>query len=592
MGDREPRGWLLIAAGCLGGSMLSLGGLVPWLAEVLIRAGLVLVATGTLIKCIYPWHRNRLERGPDTPFMSHTVPEDNVRGLKRRAGSSAFSQAEAAKIFALAVVKPTELRQRVVDTYTPDRRTISHRVSIDCQIPSSYMGLVSHDADAGTKEDDGVTRTPKSQNSAPPLVYFPLLMPRKGRLQDEFDALSGDGTSLSVLSYREYLQLAACTLRALLLLAFRSASFGVLPREVQDAEKACLFVMMKRAEPPHAGTPGVAQLMNALDAIATIPTVRSKIQDAKAFEMAISFVKKLSNNYAIVAVVQPTPSGRFLVKYEQTIIPDLKLTSSSAGFFGKAVGWLRVALGARPVDVTISIDNACTAQSYHLRFSGSEGMYLMGQSEIDFAKTVAVKAKGAPMLAHLRFRKRLGQPHAHFYARYFPESYPGERPRLRFSFGEVPPGSLLRAAITALAGLALVWLVGVINSDKVDPGTDAPAFLLSFPALAATWLGFETPSRRLLEGTLRARFSLILTAVQSLAAAGLFMAHKAFGTDVKWLKLPGNVSILGVEDVAWVAILSIAIVNAAYTCYKYWLHTNQYAFYSTRVGGSGVDQNG
>jgi hypothetical protein len=195
-------------------------------------------------------------------------------------------------------------------------------------------------------------------------------------------------------------------------------------------------------------------------------------------------------------------------------------------------------------------------------------------------------------LPHLRFRRRLGQPHGHFYARYFPESRGDEQPRIRFKFGEIPPGSLLRAAIAAVASLFLIWLVGIVNSNHADPGTDAALLLLAFPAAAAAWIGFEAPSRRLLEGTLRARVSLIVTAGQSIAATGVYMAHKAYGNSLTWVKLPLNLHIFWMNDVSWLVVLMVALVNASYACYKYWLQTYEYSYYSTREGGSGLVQHG
>lgn len=580
--DRELHRWLAIVVICLIIGAVGSGRHVPLWLEVILRPAFVLVAALILVKCVTPWFRKKLEMPVASPFSKLAVPENNVFGLKYRAGSSLFSDSPAAKIFALAVVKPTELRQRLVETYVPNRRTVCQRVSIDCQIPKSYM-LAAEDK----------TRTSGKRLVAPPIVYFPLLIPGKGEFLDEFAAFNADGSALPVLSYREYLQLAACTLRALLLVAFNCTKYSELPTTVREAEKSCLQSMMRRASGSMSPSPAGADVdEHELDLVRKDTRSRRAIANIAAFDLAANLVRKLTHNYGIVAVVQPAENGRFLVGYEQrALIPDLQLVKPGSGLIRKSIAWLRVALGARPVDVTVGIENACTSQSYHLFFK-TEGLYLTEQQELDFVKTTAVKVKGAPTLAHMRFRKRLGQSHGHFYSRYFPESQPGERPRIRFRFGEVPPGSLLRAAITAAAGFALVWLIGMVNSDKSDPGTDAPAFLLAFPAIVAAWLGFEGPTVRLLEGTLLARFSLIMTAAQSLSATGLFMAHKAFTDELTWWKLPGGISILGVNDVTWATLLLIAIANAGFTCYKYVVQTYMYSYYAVRQGGSGVHQNG
>ncbi|MGH3694904.1 MAG: hypothetical protein ACRDRX_13115 [Pseudonocardiaceae bacterium] len=538
--QKEPQKWLVIAAILLAGSSVGAEANIPFWADAVLRGLLLSGAIVVLVKLVRPWHKRRLKERPLPQFPHTPVPPENVFWLKRRAGSSLFAMDKAAlKIFALAVAKPTEVRQRVVDTYVPERRTVHQRVSIECQIPKDY--LLEHEH----------LVTGEKQRGSPPVIYFPLLMPRKGKLQDEFNVFNGDGSAVSVLAYREYLQLVACTVRALLLASFGKERYSELPKEVRDAERNCLLEIMKRRD-PGARVPSL-QPESDLDRLSTANL--SDVVDGATFEIVRSFVRKLTNNYGIVAIVRPESNGRFLVKYEQILIPNMKLSKPASGLPGKSVGWLRVALGARPVDLTIGIENACTCQSYHLRVAGTDGLYLMRQVPLDYAKTIATTARGAPTLPHLRFRRRLGQPHGHFYARYFPESQGDEQPRIRFKFGEIPPGSLLRAAIAAAASLVLVWLVGVVNSDWADPGTDAPAFLLAFPAIAATWLGFESLSRRLLEGTLRARFSLMVTAGQSIAATGLFMAHKAYGQSLNWWKLPANMHVFWVQDLSWLAIL-------------------------------------
>ncbi len=64
-------------------------------------------------------------------------------------------------------------------------------------------------------------------------------------------------------------------------------------------------------------------------------------------------------------------------------------------------------------------------------------------------------------------------------------------------------------------------------SRTPDLGSDAPAFLLVFPGVAASWIGFDAPAHRLFEDSLRARLSLALTALLSVAASGLFILNTA-----------------------------------------------------------------
>jgi hypothetical protein len=236
----------------------------------------------------------------------------------------------------------------------------------------------------------------------------------------------------------------------------------------------------------------------------------------------------------------------------------------------------------------------------------------------------------------MRFQRRLGQPHAHFYARYMPEpdaahdvqttrtvgsatasgphngtmtsgddrtvnTEAGEErmcescaqqlpaspepspvpvPRIRFVFAEVPPGSLVRATVAAVSAAATIWLIAFLNKfGRMD--TDAPAYLLTFPAAIAAWMGFESQAGKRIEGTLRARMVLLVTALTSIAASGLFVAHKS--VDAKhWPLLPRGLSLLGVTDLWWSILVLLSIANAVYIGYKYYVLTLQFTIHSTR----------
>jgi len=216
-----------------------------------------------------------------------------------------------------------------------------------------------------------------------------------------------------------------------------------------------------------------------------------------------------------------------------------------------------------------------------------EGMYLREQKPIDYQETVKVFARNAPSQAHLHLRPRLGQHFGHFYARYFPEFAKGETPRVRFRFREVPPGSLIRAAVTAISSFALIWVVAYVSAFR-DPNTDAPVLLLAFPAIAATWLGFESSSRNLLEGRLAARISLIVTVMTSLAASALFVIDKA--TPDAELVWAGGVSFLWIEEVKWSILLAVSFANAIYLAYLYWLSTYEFYYFLTRPSGEGIER--
>jgi hypothetical protein len=137
--------------------------------------------------------------------------------------------------------------------------------------------------------------------------------------------------------------------------------------------------------------------------------------------------------------------------------------------------------------------------------------------------------------------------------------------------------------VAAFASALLLWLIGFVSSRTPDPGTDAPAFLLVFPAIAAAWLGFEgTSIRRLLEGTLTARISLLVTALASIAGTGLFMIFKANLNYLHWSN-PYQLRILGTQSLSWTLLTLVSGLNALITAYIYLARSWEFTHLSTRI---------
>jgi len=303
-------------------------------------------------------------------------------------------------------------------------------------------------------------------------------------------------------------------------------------------------------------------------------------------------------HYALVASIPLTSTGRFIVRYKRTLIPELELSpeveeNGHATAWRKRYlwlikrpaylrGWLRVMFGTRPVSVTVSLDNAWTCQSYHVRVQAPEGFYLARQKFVASEHYQVLKAKDAPTPVHYRFRRRLGQPYAHFYGRFFPSPMHGERrPKLQLDFFEVPPSSDFSAAIAAVACFGLVWLVGFAMSRTQDLGSDAPAFLLVFPGVAASWIGFEAPAHRLFEDTLCARLSLVLTALLSVAASGLFLLD-TLKLGIFTQAMPYHSSVLGVTRVFWAALTALSFFNATYLLYRWYRNAWRFKYLAER----------
>ena len=503
------------------------------------------------------------------------LPTRSIRVLQKSAAAITFSRDEAL-LFSLAVTAPQAIRQRVVESYEPLQRALKQHVSIELQLPREFLPI---SCTAGDVEDDS-------------RIYVPVLLPSKGKLQDNFSIVGIDGNPLHVLSYRESLRAAAAVLRLLLtsLLEGVDANFDA---AVKKAELAALsHIAARRTSDGEA-----PELKLDVDWADGIPIVGGRERYRQSI---IDFVDMLSYNYAIVAEVAFDSSGRGFVKYEQTLVPDLELSRTAR---------LKTSLGTRPIVLSLGILNASTCQSYHLRVDGGEGLYLGDQKLLDAAATLSRNAGGGGIPPHYRFRRRLGQAYGHFYARAFPEpaelinpdnvaEKTRERPHVRFEFFETPPGSLIRAALSASACLFLVSIAGIINSRNSGVGTDSPTFLLVFPAVVAAWLGFEHPGRRLLEGTHAARLSLAVTVVTSIIASGVYTAHQALNADAclgpgslncaRWYKLPDGWSIFYISDVSWVILFLVAAANVAVILFLYIKRTAYYTYLISRVDDGGL----
>ena len=448
-----------------------------------------------------------------------------------------------AKVFAISVVSPAQTRKRVVEEFEPDRRTMKQTTTIDVAISRRLL-----------------------HSPTPELLYIPAVIAEKGDLHDDLQMSDEAGEPLQWLSYREYVSLVANVLHFLLLSAYKLNKDDELPEPAKQAELVALQTVMHRRRDQ-----AEAEDHSGADTIANL-----HVKDNTVRDLASLFVRRLVAKYVVVACVEFPCSRRARFSYSLRRIPPVRLTLSENNRWSP-IGLARLGLGARPVALTIDISNACTSQSYHLHLNCPDDLFLAEQEAIGMDDMLRRHAEQAPTLPHCRFRRRLGQAHAHFYARYMPIPIGGrEHPMLRFRFFEVPPGSTLRAAVTAFACAAIVWLVGFMTSRYSIPDTDAPAFLLAYPALAAAWLGFESSSQRLLEGTLSARLCLIFTAVLSIASSGLFMAHKTNKT-ANWPPLPDNQSLLGVTQLDWAIIVTLAVLNASVIGYKCAVRTWEYS---------------
>jgi hypothetical protein len=593
-----------------------------------------------LLLLLLIWHFKRRYYRPQLRSHRGTtvwrLMDYQVYVLQRTAGHSRpgvrLNEADSARarFFTSAIIFPAAHRQRITERYEPGERTLTQKVTIDAQLPPGVVRQILNPREsnsggrgaalplqripppegAPSGMEPGQTAGP-SASSPPgqPVFLFPVLVPRKGEMVDNLRVLAADGSELPVLSYRQYLQLVAQALRTLLDIAFGRDISENAHQEAFKAEHLALRAMMQRAEPN-----GEYEDDSGIRALLGLAAAEPEPVTLDALRLAAKLVRKLTSHYAVVAAIPCPSDGRFVVSYERMMIPTLKLAETRNGILSWLKARARLIFGSRPVDFAVSLDNAWTTQSYHLIVDAEEKVYVGVQeapSLISYlsahwnnikkmrkeqAEETRPQASNSPHKAsdwttpppYYRFQRRAGQRYAHFYTRFFPEpkedlAEGNQVPKVRFRFYEVPPGSVFKAVITSFAGAMLIWLIGFVTSRKADPGTDVPAFLLVFPAVAAAWLGFDGPPRRLLEGTLAARLSLAITTLCSIAASGLFMIYKANLPYFRWNNFL-DMKILGITSLAWSILATVAILNAASIGYIHLARTWEFMHLSSRAG--------
>jgi hypothetical protein len=575
----------------------------------LVRA--ILAATAIACAFIYARARNirslqasskSRQLGPDVDFL----PKGTAYSLQRRAGLDIPLTRLEAEVFALAITSPSILRSRVVESYQPEQRTLRQKVTVDIQIPGRILSSIE-------QSEPSLDRRLR--------IPFPVVVLPKGELNDNLKVRGADDSLVPSFSYREYLALVAGVLRMLLLKAYsieHNASAVTplaappldtsrLPLEAIKAERIALQAVMQRGAHRRRRVNRQKDIVlegtieSAVDGILSLGgqsangDSESHAPSMMVLKLAAELVRKLSNHYAVVADAECNSAGRMLLSYERMVVPELEIAAFRRGQRARWLkGWLELMLGSRPVDLLLELDNAPTCQSYHLVTACPEGLYLREQELEGIDEYFSGHGRRQTLVPpYYRVRQRLGQPHAHFYARFFPtpKVIDGVReplPDLKLSFYETPPGSQFRASVVSLSSFILIWIVGyaLSRSAKLDHdiGTDAPTILLAFPAIIAAWLGFDNPARRLLEGTLGARISLIGSALAAILASGLFVIYRAnvpilHGT---FHPFPIYITFLGIQETSWAWLAAFSLINTAIATYAWLVRTWEFKYLASR----------
>jgi hypothetical protein len=606
-----------------------------WLGEWAVAARILGVLSAVLMTHRYTTtsFKDRVRASHHPPTFTQ-VPDSRAKQILEEIQQESRITLNQAEVFTRAIVETTELHQRIVEEYRPNRRTLRKKVNIDVQIPTHIM-------------DRDINRAEETDASVGTFLY-PVVVPPKGVFYDDLCIRDADGHELPILSYREYLHVAVNVIHFLLGVACDTPP-NELPADAVACEHDAVWGVISRIDgrPPGENPPSDGQTVaaesghrahSAADVpaedgqeaptsedveqagrelarlVQTLRTVSSHPDRRRAIRMAAQLVEVLSTHYAIVVAAPVPASGRFAISYECTAIPELDLASglkrghSMPGRFIKRLHEFKtrlyIFLSTRPVDVKLSLDNAWTCQSYHVLVHCPDSLYLTHQELVVPDHYLERTARRSPTLPHVRFRRRLGQPYAHLYARFLPTprravikhgkiARPAERaPKLLLHFHEVPPGSVCSAALAAIASTVLVWIIGYGLSHGNDPvlSTETPALLLAFPGVAASWLGFDGDIH-LFEGTLTARLSLACTAVISLIATGLYVLHhEAAGSKIAHALHTAHsvVGILGITLWPWAALTIVGVFNSSYLAYRWSINSWRFRYLADRPDPAGM----
>ncbi|MET9267010.1 hypothetical protein [Amycolatopsis sp. NPDC004079] len=516
---------------------------------VLITIGLMLVAVHIWVFVYRPTRvgeRRRKQRGRDGLASNGHVDVNELLTAAINYVKADVAPTQA-KRYIEAIVDPSKLRGRVVETVRPLNRTVRQQVSITLEVPK------------GDEED----------------LYFPLMFPLKGELQDDLE-IRLDGSDVATLNHAEYLLLTVGTFFSQILDGLagikNNPTLNPILKERWSNELKTLAVkainlIAIRARLSATGKARLGECATGIERVAELFDPGS--ESADALVRAAGLVKILAGHYAIVAVVPSTPDrkSRRIVAYERYQIPSLKRSS-----FLNFPSWLKdrlaALIGSRPIYLRLELHNAATAKSYHLLVEGPEGTYAAVQKMPDHSAAafrVSEDASGEAVAhPYRRFQRRRGQRYLHVYMRSVSTELADDL-WLSAKFYEVPPGSIAISAAAAVSSFVLIYLIAAIAvAGQLKLGANFPAIILAFPAAAGAFAGFESRSTGLVGGTLVSRASSLLTLVLVLSAAGLFEAQVTGAID-----LTVHRQILGVHDTRWQILTVLSLLNALWTLYAW-----------------------
>ncbi|MGW4637978.1 hypothetical protein ACWEN6_05595 [Sphaerisporangium sp. NPDC004334] len=479
-------------------------------------------------------------------------------------------------VFLSMILQPEKSRTRTVETISLESRVVVQDVRIEMSFPALESGpwtLPRTEPGPGRRpRRRGAEQAPAERPGGE--TYVPILTCLKREMVDNFEVRARDGALLDILCHDETIQLISSSLYFLIELVLSDANAGA-PVSTERVQKAAVSFLM-----PICGRLSEEAAATAIDKGLGYIGVRADSPCEKV-QWLREFVYTLGEAGPIVAVVpEAMKSRRLQVSYRRTMVPP----STSR----QPRHRLRLALGLRPVTMQMAPGMAHNSTSYHLQIKAPESQYLMEQTLRcadcgDPLSASEIETDGSQTCVHLKLSQdtepyfqllgKRGQNYAHLYMRGF-TGMDWRKIKFTSSFGEVPPGTLASAVVTAATSLSLIGAVALAEARGLPRTSDVPALLLALPAVAASWFGFSSDNEAGLRSSLAARCSLILGGLTSLVACALFIVTRTIEDAQKADSLP--LMDNGMRWWAWVGLAYLAGANFGYVSIQLVIRSSAY----------------
>ena len=471
-------------------------------------------------------------------------PSGRAGASANRSSRALSPSGKACSVYLEAVADPPHFIRRVKERVSPLSRAYMVNTHYEITLPANV-----------NPQGAGV-------------VYFPLLVTKKGTLRDDL-RFTVNGVPHPSITFDESVSLfeAACAS----LLAGTQLRRRWIRSTFQTEDFTGLAVSLVNSRV--TGTKSVQTVAwNQRAALAQqlrnyLHTSRLKPDEQNLLGTVLT---KLANHYVVCVPLEAhgKAGGRWVVEVEERVLPtaeqfgpaDIPRTSLER-FLSWAVGRAQRLYGLKSGRIEYFPEKAFDCSSYHLEVMGAPGTFLMRQDLYPEAQVVG----------YWRFRKRQGQRYGHFYSRDLRQSVGPQPsmadPRVLFRFRERTPGYYAPAAVSSVVALLFLGVAWPMAFAVDGRGTDVMALLIAAPGALIGWSGVDQRLNHVGIST-APRVIASLTAIVSLLGAAQFILQR-YRPIIPVIQPFGGPLILD-ADAAWAAILTSAGLLACAGVYA-WL---------------------